>query len=192
MTKTVTAQSALALLLMLSSAGCSWFGRKPKVAATPPQPRPTVSAPVVTVPEPEPQPPAPQVQPEPQQPVPTPPPVQPQPAPQPSKPKPTISTPKPQPPAPAPTPAPPSFGQILSPQQQTELRNSYQQNAQSARQVLNQIKGRALSRDQVEAANRIRSFLSQADEAQAKDPATAAQLAQRAQILARDLQSSLK
>lgn len=189
MTKPVTAQTALALLLMLSSTGCTWFGRKPKVAATPPQPHPVVTAPPVTTPEPEPAQP-PQVQPEPAQQVPTPAPAQPQPAPVPPKPKPVVQTPKP--PAPAPAPAPPSFGQILSPQQQTELRNSYQQNAQFARQVLGQVKGRALSREQAETANRIRSFLSQADEAQAKDPATAAQLAQRAQILARDLQSALR
>lgn len=189
MTKPVTAQTALALLLMLSSTGCTWFGRKPKVAATPPQPHPVVTAPPVTTPEPEPAQ-QPQVQPEPPQQVPTPAPAQPQPAPVPPKPKPVVPTPKP--PAPAPAPAPPSFGQILSPQQQTELRNSYQQNAQFARQVLGQVKGRALSREQAETANRIRSFLSQADEAQAKDPATAAQLAQRAQILARDLQSALR
>lgn len=190
MTKPVTAQTALALLLMLSSTGCTWFGRKPKVAATPPQPHPVVTAPPVTTPEPEPAQPPPQVQPEPAQQVPTPAPAQPQPAPVPTKPKPVVQTPKP--PAPTPAPAPPSFGQILSPQQQTELRNSYQQNAQFARQVLGQVKGRALSREQAETANRIRSFLSQADEAQAKDPATAAQLAQRAQILARDLQSALR
>jgi hypothetical protein len=187
MTKPVTVQTALALLLMLSSTGCTWFGRKPKVAATPPQPHPVVTAPPVITPEPEP---PPQVQPDQPQPVPTPPPAQPQPAPVPPKPKPVVQTPKPS--APAPAPAPPSFGQILSPEQQTELRNSYQQNAQFARQVLGQVKGRALSREQAEAANRIRSFLSQADEAQAKDPATAARLAQRAQILARDLQSTLR
>ncbi|QOY89823.1 hypothetical protein [Paludibaculum fermentans] len=186
MTKPLTAQSALALLLMLSSTGCTWFGRKPKAPATPPQPQPVVTAPPVVTPVPEPPPPQPQAQPEPPQPVPAPP--QPQPTPVPPKPKPVVTTPKP----PAPAPAPPSFGQILSPQQQTELRNSYQQSAQSARQVLIQLKGRALSREQAETANRIRSFLSQADEAQAKDPATAAQLAQRAQILARDLQSALR
>ncbi|MGJ5817722.1 hypothetical protein [Paludibaculum fermentans] len=190
MTKPVTAQSALALLLMLSSAGCSWFGRKPKAPATPPQPHPVATAPPVVTPEPEPPPPQPQVQPEPPQPVVAPPQPQPQPAPVQPKPKPVVTTPKP--PTPAPAPAPPAFGQILTPQQQTELRTTYQQSAQSARQVLTQLKGRALSREQAESANRIRSFLSQADEAQAKDPATAAQLAQRAQILARDLMSSLR
>src|ERR1035438_3050909 len=63
----------------------------------------------------------------------------------------------------------PTFGQILTPQQQTDLRRSYQDSAQFARQTLSQLSGRALSQDQADTANRIRSFLSQADEAQSKD-----------------------
>jgi hypothetical protein len=102
--------------------------------------------------------------------------------------------PKPEPAqAPAqPAPPPPAFGQILTPQQQTELRRSYQQSAQFARQTLSQLSGRALSQDQADTANRIRSFLSQADEAQSKDPSVAAQLARRAELLARDLLNSLR
>ena len=117
-------------------------------------------------------------------------------APQPSPPAPVVHPPKPKPdpaPAPAQPPAPPpAFGQILSPQQQTEFRRAYQQSAQSARQTLSQLSGRALSRDQADTANRIRSFLSQADEAQAKDPSVAAQLARRAELLARDLLNSFR
>ncbi|MBI4893884.1 MAG: hypothetical protein HY821_24925, partial [Acidobacteria bacterium] len=64
--------------------------------------------------------------------------------------------------------------------------------AQFARQTLTRLTGRALSRDQAETASRIRSFLSQADEAQAKDPSLAAQLARRAELLARDLLNSVK
>jgi hypothetical protein len=89
-------------------------------------------------------------------------------------------------------PVPPAFGQILTPQQQADFRKSYQQSAQSARQALGQIAGRALTRDQADTANRIRSFLSQADEAQPKDLSTAAQLARRAELLARDLLSSIR
>ena len=91
-----------------------------------------------------------------------------------------------------PPPPPPAFGQILTPQQQAEFRRSYQQSAQFARQTLSQLSGRALSRDQADTANRIRSFLSQADEAQSKDPSVAAQLARRAELLARDLLNSLR
>ena len=89
---------------------------------------------------------------------------------QPAPPAQVVHPPKPKPePAQAPAqpaPPPPAFGQILTPQQQTELRRSYQQSAQFARQTLSQLSGRALSQDQADTANRIRSFLSQADEAQ--------------------------
>ena len=115
---------------------------------------------------------------------------------QPAPPAPVVPPPKPKPDpaqAPAQPPAPPpAFGQILTPQQQTELRRSYQQSAQFARQTLSQLSGRALSQDQAETANRVRSFLSQADEAQSKDPSVAAQLARRAELLARDLLNSFR
>ena len=117
-------------------------------------------------------------------------------APQPPPPAPVVHPPKPKPdPAPAPIqpPAPPpAFGQIFTPQQQTAFRRAYQQSAQSARQTLSQLSGRALSRDQADTANRIRSFLSQADEARSKDPPVAAQLARRAELLARDLLNSFR
>ncbi len=116
--------------------------------------------------------------------------------PQPPPPAPVVHPPKPKPEpaqAPAQPPAPPpAFGQILTPQQQTEFRRSYQQSAQIARQTLSHLSGRALSRDQADTANRIRSFLSQADEAQSKDPSVAAQLARRAELLARDLLNSFR
>jgi len=125
-------------------------------------------------------------------PAPQPPPL---PVPATTAPQPVLHPPKPKPepvqsPV-APPPPPPAFGQILTPQQQTEFRRAYQQSAQFARQTLSQLSGRALSRDQAETANRIRSFLSQADEAQSKDPSVAAQLARRAELLARSLLSSL-
>jgi hypothetical protein len=115
---------------------------------------------------------------------------------QPAPPAPVVPPPKPKPEpaqAPAQPPAPPpAFGQILTPQQQTELRRSYRQSAEFARQTLSQLSGRALSQDQAETANRVRSFLSQADEAQSKDPSVAAQLARRAELLARDLLNSFR
>jgi hypothetical protein len=117
-------------------------------------------------------------------------------APQPLPPAPVIHPAKPKPePAkapPPPPPPPPAFGQILTPEQQTEFRRSYQQSAEFARQTLSQLSGRPLSRDQADTANRVRSFLSQADEAQSKDPSAAAQLARRAELLARDLLNSFR
>ena len=156
---------ALLAVMALSAGGCKWFRRTP----TPPPPPAPAPAPAPAAPQP---------------PTST------------SPPAPVVHPPKPKPdPAQAPAqppPPPPAFGQILTPQQQTEFRRSYQQSAQFARQTLSQLSGRALSRDQADTANRIRSFLSQADEAQSKDPSVAAQLARRAELLARDLLNSFR
>jgi hypothetical protein len=161
----VTSRPAIFVLLAvmaLSAGGCKWSRRTP--ALTPPPPPVPASAPAAS----QPAPPAPVVPP-------------------PTKPKPEPAQAPAQPP-----PPPPAFGQILTPQQQTELRRSYQQSAQFARQTLSQLSGRALSQDQADTANRVRSFLSQADEAQSKDPSVAAQLARRAELLARDLLNSFR
>lgn len=123
-------------------------------------------------------------------PVPAPAPVS-KPAPTPPPPAPPAK-PKPDPAPDQPPSPPPSLGQILTPQQQADFRRSYQQSAQIARQILSQLSGRALTRDQAETANRIRSFLSQADEAQSKDPSAGSQLARRAEILARDLLATIR
>ena len=167
MTASRPALFALWAVLALSAGGCHWFRRTP----TPPPPPPPVPAPA-RAPEPAPA---------------APPPTPPAPVLRPPKPKPDPAPPPVQPPAP-----PPAFGQILTPQQQAAFRRSYQQSAQSARQALSQLSGRALSRDQADTANRVRSFLSQADEAQSKDPSVAAQLARRAELLARDLLNSFR
>ena len=172
---------AMWAVMALGAGGCKWFRRTP--APTPP------STPVPATAAPQPPPTIPAEHPPKPKPDPVQAPVQPPPAPaaHPPKPKPD--------PAPAPAPAPPpppppAFGQILTPQQQTEFRRSYQESAQFARQTLTQLSGRPLTRDQADTANRIRSFLSQADEAQSKDPSVAAQLARRAELLARDLLNS--
>ena len=176
----------LVVVMALSACGCKWFRRTPA-----PKPPPV---PVVTKPEPPPV--AQPVVPEPALPAPQPEPPRteepaPQPAPPPAQPPPVVHPPKPKTeprPAPPTQPArPPAFGQILTPQQQAEFRSSYQQSAQFVRQTLNQLSGRALSSDQAETANRIRTFLRQADESLARDLAAASQFARRAEILARSL-----
>jgi hypothetical protein len=155
---------ALPILLMAVTLNGCFLRGKPKVAAPPPAPP---SPPPVESPAPEPPPPQPTPQPTPQ------------PKPAPPKPKPA--------PAPSPTPKPPEFGQILTPQQAAEANRAYEASAKSARDSLARLAGRALTRDQLDAANRVRSLLKQAEEARSRDPATAAQLARRAEILARDL-----
>ena len=173
---------ALLAVMALSAGGCK-SSRRTAAPAPPPPPVPAsvpaASPPAAVAPPPK------QI-PEPAQETapPAPPPAQ------------VVHPPKPKP-EPAqvpvqPAPPPPAFGQILTPQQQTELRRSYQQSAQFARQTLSQLSGRTLSQDQADTANRVRSFLSQADEAQSKDPSAAAQLARRAELLARDLLNSLQ
>jgi len=174
MTKYRPAIFALLTLVALASIGCKRSARAPKTPAAPtPTPTPT---PAAVVPQ--------------QRPVS--PPHQPKLGPVQGPAPPPPAQPSATPPSPTPTPPPPAFGQILTSQQQAEFRRSYQQSAQSARQALSQVSGRPLTRDQADTANRIRSFLSQADEAQPRDPAAAAQLARRAELLARDLLSSLK
>ena len=171
---------ALLAVMALSAGGCKSSRRTP--APAPPPPPVPASAPAASPPAPVVPPPKPKPEPA-QETAP--------PAPQPAPPAQVVHPPKPKPePAAQPLPPPPAFGQILTPQQQTELRRSYQQSAQFARQTLSQLSGRALSQDQADTANRIRSFLSQADEAQSKDPSVAAQLARRAELLARDLLNS--
>jgi len=177
---------ALLAVMALSAGGCK-SSRRTAAPAPPPPPvpaAPAVSPPAVSPPAAVAPPPKPKPEPAQETAPPTPPPVQ------------VVHPPKPktepaQAPA-QPAPPPPAFGQILTPQQQTELRRSYQQSAQFARQTLSQLSGRALSQDQADTANRVRSFLSQADEAQSKDPSAAAQLARRAELLARDLLNSLR
>jgi hypothetical protein len=188
--------TVLCLMLSLGSGGCHFFGRKKAPAVvTPPAPTqapiprqdPVVAPPKQAEPEMFPQvppavTPAPPVQPPAQAPAPAP-------TPHPPKPKPATPTP---PPVVQPAPPKPALGQILTQQQQAEARKAYLASSQSARQALARIQGRALTRDQADSANRVRSFLSQAEEAQAKDPATAAQLARRAELLARDLVNNLQ
>ena len=177
---------ALLAVMALTSNGCRLFRQTPKAPSLPPVP---AAAPAAPQPAP--------VEPATAEPKPSPTAVVPvPPVPEPAPPAPGVHPPKPKPiPAQAPAqppPTPPALGQILTPQQQTEFRRSYQQSAQAARQALSQLSGRALTRDQADTANRIRSFLIQADEAQPKDPSTAAQLARRAEILARDLINSIR
>ena len=188
---------ALLTITAFSTTGCRFFGKAPK-ASVPVAPAPQVTpapspasqptdAPKPTDPTVIPQPQVtPAEQPAPVKPIAPPvtttlPPTRP-------KPKPTPATAAPVPPA-APAPV---FGEILTPQQQAQVLQAYEQSAQSARRALSQLNGRALTADQMATANRVRSFLKQADEAKTSDPSSAARLAQRAEVLANNLVGSLQ
>src|SRR5260370_13626483 len=141
----------LLAVLAVSASGCKVFGGKPKTPVAPAA-RPVSTPTPARVP----------VAPAPHKPKPV---IAPPPAPAPT----TSPAPAPSPapvPTPSPAPPPPAFGQILTPQQQAGFQKSDQQSSQSARQVLSQISGRALTRDQADTANRIRSFLRHTHEAQ--------------------------
>jgi len=128
------------------------------------------------------------------QPPPPPPPpppqvVTPQTQPAPPKPAPQKVKPAPEPATPPPAPA---LGQILTNEQRAQYKREFDASLQVAQQALARVAGQPLSRDQAESANRIRSFVTQARETASRDPQAAAQLARRAEVLARDLLNSIR
>jgi hypothetical protein len=80
----------------------------------------------------------------------------------------------------------------VSGEEATRYQDTYRQSVSAAREILQGLTGRALTPEKVDAVGRIRSFLAQAFEATSTDWPAAAQLARRAEVLARDLVKSLK
>lgn len=113
-----------------------------------------------------------------------------------SSPQPASQT-KPSPSAkPAPAPAPPpvtrlQLGEVQSNQQQAEAAKRYDQGIARSQQVIAATQKRRLTTSQLESLGRIRSFLKQAQETRGRDVVLAAQLAQRAEVLANDLARQL-
>jgi hypothetical protein len=126
---------------------------------------------------------------------PTPPePPEPPPAPAPARPRrasPAAS--QPASPAPAATPPPEpreTFQEIVSPAELKRLQDRAAANRREANQILDQLGRRQLTGAQQHAAATIRSFLGLSEEAEKhNDPRQADALAERAQILAKELQS---
>ncbi|HEY3442028.1 MAG TPA: hypothetical protein VGK29_14810 [Paludibaculum sp.] len=82
---------------------------------------------------------------------------------------------------------PPQLAELISDQRRGEMQREIEQSLERARSVLTTYAQRALNRRQSETANRIRTFIRQAEEAKSRDISTALQLARRADLLARDL-----
>ncbi|HYI97702.1 MAG TPA: hypothetical protein VEX68_29450 [Bryobacteraceae bacterium] len=82
---------------------------------------------------------------------------------------------------------PQRFGQILSAEEKTQYRTMYERSSTAARDILKNLTARELAGDALASVGRIRSFLAQAQEAATTDLSAAAQLAYRAEVLARDL-----
>jgi hypothetical protein len=79
------------------------------------------------------------------------------------------------------------LGEFLSESQRADIQRQFEQTMQRARQSLEKLTARRLEGPAAESVERVRAFLLQADQARARDPQTALQLAQRADVLATDL-----
>jgi hypothetical protein len=86
----------------------------------------------------------------------------------------------------------PQLGEVLTVDRRAELAQSFQTAASEARQDLARLTGRQLSSAQAQSAARIRGFLAQAEGMVETDPRSAAELARRAALLARDLVQSIR
>jgi hypothetical protein len=99
-------------------------------------------------------------------------------------------------PAPSPTPAtaaaPPKLGDVLSADEEKQYRASIDQSLSHAQISLNSMGGRQLNKDQQAEVEHIRNFMQQAQTARGSDPAGARSLAERAEVLARDLAAAFK
>jgi len=97
--------------------------------------------------------------------------------------------------APKPTPAPvenppvaaPKLAQILTPEESRRNTQELEQYTDRVRRALAMVAGKNLTPDQKDIAERVRTYLTQAEQAREKDLVTAVNLARRADLLAKDL-----
>ena len=97
----------------------------------------------------------------------------------------------------APPPRPPArpvprLGQVLSTQQRRELNETIDRSLDAAQRSVAAVVKRTLSVDQVNSVRRIRAFVRQARETREQDLALAKNLADRARLLAQDLERGLR
>jgi hypothetical protein len=192
----------LALIVILSGSlsGCL-FRKKPVMPPPPPPPLPAPIQPAPPDPMPPPgvEPPAPDLTEEappgmPEEELPPAPKPEPQPRRRNSRPAPAaapVNTPKPAPGEEPAAPAP-QLGEVITPEQRAELRRTFDEANSQARQSLSKLEGRTLTGEQAESAARVRAFLSQAESLLEGDPRSAAELARRAALLARDLAGGMR
>lgn len=93
----------------------------------------------------------------------------------------------------APPSAPtPKLGDILTADEQKQYSASIDQSLSRAQNSLNSIAGRQLTKDQQAQVAQIRSFMEQAKSTRTSDAAGAKSLAERAEVLARDLAGAVQ
>lgn len=191
----------LSLALMVGLGGCSLF-KKPKpappaVITPPPPPKPDPPKPLAAPPKVATQtPPAPELPGEVvQTPIPQAPPKKRQPS-RNQKKAARTAQPPPQPAAAPPVAAepapPPQLTTIVTPAEQQRLHQEIDSSLRSAETDLASIASVALNGQQKQNLRRANSFIKQAHEMRANDPATALTLAKRAEALARDLASAAR
>jgi hypothetical protein len=184
--------SSLAVLLAAFDAACTRRHVAAPVAAPVP-PTPT-AAPAETAPSPAPVAPAPPPQTQPPQPQ----------APQPQAPQP--QPPQPQPPSQSPQPStaprrstppsepnpPPRLGDILTPEQARQYNSAIDQSLARTQSSLGVIAQHRLTKEQQGVVAQIQSFIQQAQTTRKSNLPAARSLAERADVLARDLAGSLR
>lgn len=89
-------------------------------------------------------------------------------------------------------PVSPKLGQMLSPQESKEYTKRLDSTAERIRATVAAIQTKTLSDEQKEIVGRIRSFLAQAEQAREQDLINAVTLAERADLLSRDLLERLR
>jgi len=166
----------------------------------PPAPVPTATTPDSTPPPTETQPVPTTIQPVPPTPATTTQPQLPPPTPTEEQPKPPVRRPTRTTPAnpattPSTTPAPnqpPRLGTLLTPEQQRQFNNDIDRSLRRAQASLHSIGNRQLTADQHERVVQVESFIQQAQAARKSNLTGAKSLAERAEVLARDLVASLR
>lgn len=81
----------------------------------------------------------------------------------------------------------PKLGEVLSDDQKNQLLKICDESLGRAREALVQLSGVTMSADQKQSMSRVKVFIYQAEQAKPRDPQTAKQLAERADLLSRDL-----
>jgi hypothetical protein len=81
---------------------------------------------------------------------------------------------------------------MTTPEQERELNGQIDQMLSNAEATLNTLHSRPLTRDQEAAVAQVQSFIRQARESRKSDLPGARSLAQRAEILSRDLAASIR
>jgi hypothetical protein len=98
-----------------------------------------------------------------------------------------VPPPQPQPQQPAEVAPALRLGQIYTPEQQREYNKSIDESLASAKNSLARIAAKRLTAEQAQQADSIRTLQRQAEQAREQDLLTAANLARRADLLAKDL-----